>query len=129
MRFFIGGPGSGKSFRAVRPNLYQCNSSFVVTDPKGELPSRYRKFSEDARLSNTSAEFGRLLLSDCYNPFVYIRSENDIIKLITNLIANTTPKGSRSSDPFWEKAEAMYLQSIFLYVWYEFPKQGKNGKF
>lgn len=126
---FIGGPGSGKSFRAVRPNLYQCNSSFVVTDPKGELLRDTGNFLKMHGYRIRVLNLVDMLLSDCYNPFVYIRSENDIIKLITNLIANTTPKGSRYSDPFWEKAEAMYLQSIFLYVWYEFPKQGKTANF
>ena len=64
--------------------------------------------------------------SDCYNPFSYIREETDVIKLITNLIANTTPKGTSSADPFWEKAEGMFLQALFYYVWLEVPKNERN---
>ncbi len=64
--------------------------------------------------------------SDGYNPFAYIRSDEEITKLITNLIANTTPKGTPPNDPFWEKAESLILQALFLYVWYEFPKQGRT---
>ena len=64
--------------------------------------------------------------SDCYNPFSYIREETDVIKLITNLIANTTPKGTTSADPFWEKAEGMFLQALFYYVWLEVPKNERN---
>lgn len=64
--------------------------------------------------------------SDCYNPFSYIREETDIVKLITNLIANTTPKGSTPSDPFWEKAEGLFLQAIFYYVWLEEKPSRRN---
>jgi len=64
--------------------------------------------------------------SDCYNPFSYIREETDVIKLITNLIANTTPKGANPADPFWEKAEGMFLQALFYYVWLEVPPKRRN---
>lgn len=64
--------------------------------------------------------------SDCYNPFSYIREETDVVKLITNLISNTTPKGSTPSDPFWEKAEGLFLQSIFYYVWLEVQPAKRN---
>ena len=64
--------------------------------------------------------------SNCYNPFDYIRSETDIIKLITNLIANTTPKNAQQNDPFWEKAETLYLQALFYYVWLECPEEERN---
>lgn len=64
--------------------------------------------------------------SDCYNPFSYIREETDVIKLITNLIANTTPKGATPADPFWEKAEGMFLQALFYYVWLEVPPKRRN---
>ena len=65
--------------------------------------------------------------SDCYNPFEYIRSDNDIIKLVTNMMKNTSPKGASSSDPFWDNALSLYLQAIMSYVWYECPKQGKKA--
>ena len=64
--------------------------------------------------------------SDCYNPFKYIREEVDVVKLVTNLISNTTPKNSQSNDPFWEKAEGMFLQSLFYYVWLECPQEDRN---
>lgn len=64
--------------------------------------------------------------SDCYNPFSYIREETDVVKLITNLISNTTPKGATPSDPFWEKAEGLFLQSIFYYVWLEVQPAKRN---
>ena len=64
--------------------------------------------------------------SDCYNPFNYIRTENDVIKLVTNLISNTTPKESAPTDPFWEHAEGMLLQALFYYVWLEMPPNQKN---
>ncbi len=64
--------------------------------------------------------------SDCYNPFSYIREETDVVKLITNLISNTTPKGSTPSDPFWEKAEGLFLQAIFYYVWLEVQPAKRN---
>ena len=64
--------------------------------------------------------------SDCYNPFSYLREETDVIKLITNLISNTTPKGSNPADPFWEKAEGLFLQAIFYYVWLEMPPSKRN---
>lgn len=126
---YIGGSGAGKSFRCVRPNLFQCNSSFIVTDPKGELLRDTGNFLRMKGHTIKVLNLVQMLLSNGYNPFRYIRSENDIIRLITNLIANTTPKNANMSDPFWEKAEAMYLQAIFLYVWLEYPKQGESANF
>ncbi len=65
--------------------------------------------------------------SDCYNPFEYIRSDNDIIKLVTNMMKKTSPKGASSSNPFWDNALSLYLQAIMSYIWYECPKQGKKA--
>ena len=97
----IGGSGAGKTFYEVKPNLMQLNTSFILTDPKGELLR-----SEGEMLKNNGynvkvinlLEMGK---SDCYNPFGYIREETDVVKLITNIMSNTTPKGSNPSDPFW----------------------------
>lgn len=125
----IGGSGSGKSFRIVKPNSYNCESSYIFCDPKGELLRDIGNYLKAAGWRIRILNLVDMDASDKYNPFDYIRSDEDIVKLITNLIANTTPKGSTSSDPFWEKAEGMYLQAIMLYVWYEFPKQGKNANF
>lgn len=118
----IGGSGSGKTYRFVKPQIMQMSSSFIVTDPKGELyrdTSNFLKQSGyDVKVLNLLNE-EEMLKSSHFNPFRYIQSEVDVLKLITNLIANTTPKGSQTQDPFWEKAEAMLLQALFYYVWLE----------
>lgn len=118
----IGGSGSGKTYRFVKPQIMQMSSSFIITDPKGEL---YRDTSNFLAQSGYAVKVLNLLNEDemlkssHFNPFRYIQSEVDVLKLITNLISNTTPKGSQTQDPFWEKAEAMLLQALFYYVWLE----------
>lgn len=124
----IGGSGSGKTFYEVKPNLMQMphHCSFITTDPKGEI---LRSCGEMLKQNGYKVRVINLLemdKSDCYNPFAYIREETDVVKLITNLISNTTPKGSTPSDPFWEKAEGLFLQAIFYYVWLEEPKARRN---
>ena len=108
----IGGSGSGKTYRFVKPQLMQMSSSFIITDPKGELYRDTSGFLKrngyDVKVLNLLNE-EEMLKSSHFNPFRYIQNEVDILKLITNLIANTTPKGSTSNDPFWEKAEGMLL--------------------
>ena len=116
-----GGSGAGKTFYEVKPNLMQMphNCSFICTDPKGEI---LRSCGQMLKNNGYNVKVINLLemdKSDCYNPFSYIREETDVVKLITNLISNTTPKGSTPSDPFWEKAEGLFLQAIFYYVWLE----------
>jgi len=124
----VGGSGSGKTFFEVKPNFMAMpkKCSIVATDPKGELHR-----SEGHMLKQHGYQVKVLNLvemdkSDCYNPFAYIREETDVVKLITNLIANTTPKGATPSDPFWEKAESLFLQSIFYYVWLECSPAERN---
>lgn len=115
----IGGSGAGKTFYEVKPNLMQRNTSFIVTDPKGEI---LRSQGEMLKQNGYHVKVINLLemdKSDCYNPFSYIREETDVIKLVTNLMSNTTPKGAAPSDPFWEKAEGLFLQALFYYVWLE----------
>lgn len=124
----IGGSGAGKTFYEVKPNLMQMpdKCSFIVTDPKGEI---LRSTGEMLKNNGYNVKVINLIdmeQSDCYNPFSYIREETDVIKLITNLIANTTPKVTSSADPFWEKAEGMFLQALFYYVWLEVPKNERN---
>lgn len=126
----IGGSGAGKTFFEVKPNLMQMprNCSFIVTDPKGEI---LRSCGVMLKKNGYNVKVINLLemdKSDRYNPFSYIRQETDVVKLITNLIANTTPKGSNPSDPFWEKAEGLFLQSIFYYVWMEMRPEERNFK-
>ena len=126
----IGGSGAGKTFYVVKPNGYNCGaSSFIFCDPKGELLRDVGQYLQDQGYRILVLNLVNMDESDCYNPFEYIRSDEDVVKLITNLIANTTPKKASANDPFWEKAEAMYLQSIMYYVWYEYPKQGKTPNF
>ena len=123
----IGGSGSGKSFHYVLPNGLNSENSMIFTDPKGEL---YHKLGNYLELKNFRIVAFNLVdmdNSDCYNPFDYIRSDNDIIKLVTNMMKNTSPKGATSSDPFWDNALSLYLQAIMSYVWYECPKQGKRA--
>lgn len=124
-----GGAGSGKSRGIVKPNAYNCEGSYVFLDPKGELLRDTGNYFRMRGCRIRVLDLIHLFLSHHYNPFRYIRCEKDIIKLVTNLMANTTPKQSAPTDPFWENAEKMFLQAIMLYVWYEFPKQGKTPNF
>lgn len=122
----IGGSGAGKTFYEVKPNLMQLNTSFILTDPKGEL---LRSEGEMLRNNGYNVKVINLLemaKSDCYNPFAYIREETDVVKLITNIMSNTIPKGSNPSDPFWEKAEGLFLQALFYYVWLEEKPAKRN---
>jgi len=123
-----GGSGAGKTFYEVKPNLMQMphNCSFICTDPKGEI---LRSCGQMLKNNGYNVKVINLLemdKSDCYNPFSYIREETDVVKLITNLISNTTPKGATPSDPFWEKAEGLFLQAIFYYVWLEEKPSKRN---
>ncbi|MGN0141698.1 MAG: VirD4-like conjugal transfer protein, CD1115 family [Roseburia sp.] len=123
----IGGSGSGKTYRFVKPQLMQLATSYIVTDPKGELFRDTSSFMKQngyvVKVLNLLNE-DEMLKSSHFNPFRYIQSEVDVLKLITNLISNTTPKGSTTNDPFWEKAEAMLLQALFYYVWLEGVPEG-----
>ncbi len=123
-----GGSGAGKTFYEVKPNLMQMphNCSFICTDPKGEILRSCGQMLKDNGYNVKVINLLEMDKSDCYNPFSYIREETDVVKLITNLISNTTPKGSTPSDPFWEKAEGLFLQSIFYYVWLVEPVARRN---
>lgn len=122
----IGGAGAGKTYREVKPNLLQANSTYIITDPKGEILRSCGQYFTDIGYQVKVVNLVEMSQSDCYNPFQYIRKEADVSKLITNLIANTTPKGANKNDPFWEKSESMYLQSLFYYVWMEMPEKERN---
>lgn len=123
-----GGSGAGKTFYEVKPNLMQMprNCSFICTDPKGEILRSCGQMLKDNGYNVKVINLLEMDKSDCYNPFSYLREETDIVKLITNLISNTTPKGATPSDPFWEKAEGLFLQAIFYYVWLEEPPARRN---
>jgi len=123
----IGGSGAGKSFHFVLPNGMHAGTSMVFTDPKMELLNKLAPTLELKGYKILQLNLIDMDQSDGYNPFEYIRSDNDIIKLVTNMMKNTTPKGSSPSDPFWDNALSLYLQAIMSYVWYECPKQGKKA--
>lgn len=126
----IGGSGAGKSFRLVKPNAYQCGTqSYIFTDPKGELLRDTGNYLEAHGYRIVVLNLVDMEASDCYNPFAYIRKDEDIIILINNLMVNTTPKDANKGDPFWERSEGMLLQALMYYVWYEYPKQGKQANF
>lgn len=122
----IGGSGAGKTRFYAKPNLMQCNTSYVLTDPKGELlrdvGGLLKARGYRIRVLNL-VEFSQ---SDRYNPLVYIRDEKDVLKLVTNLIRNTTPRTASSSDPFWEKSETALLEAILFYLLSEAPAEEQN---
>ena len=100
----IGGSGAGKTRYYAKPNIMQCNTSYVVLDPKGEIIKSVGYMLEDEGYEIKVIDLIDMSKSLGYNPFHYIQSDKDVLKLITNLIRNTTPKGSSTNDPFWESA-------------------------
>lgn len=122
----IGGSGAGKTRFYGKPNLMQCNTSFVVLDPKGELLRDTGYLLEKEGYVIKVVDLINMSKSHCYNPFEYIKDDKDVLKLITNLIRNTTPKGSQTNDPFWEKSETALLEALCLYLLHEAPKEEQN---
>ena len=119
----VGGSGAGKTRFYAKPNIMQCNSSYIVADPKGEMlravaPLLLEK-GYDVKVFNLITPQN----SDGYNPFVYVRNDEDVIKLITNLIQNTTPKNASQNDPFWEKSEIALDTALMLYLLHEAPPE------
>lgn len=112
----IGGSGSGKSRFFAKPNLMQCNTSFIVTDPSGELLRDTGNMLKEAGYEIKVFNLIDMKNSDYYNPFNYITTESDVLQLINNLIKNTGSGAGSSADPFWEKAETSLLQAIFFYI-------------
>mgnify|MGYP005947453209 CR=1 FL=1 len=126
LQIVVGGSGSGKTRFLAKPNLMLANASFIVTDPKGEMLRA---------VGNLFLEEGYVLRvfdlidpskSDCYNPFCYIRKDADVFKLIDNFIKNTTPKGAKANDPFWEKSETALDAALMLYLLHEAPVEDQN---
>ena len=122
----IGGSGSGKTRFYVKPNLMQMHSSYCVTDPKGTIVLECGKMLEDngyeIRILNT-INFKKSMK---YNPFNYIHSEKDILKLVQTIIANTKGEGEKAGEDFWGKAEKLYYTALIAYIYYEAPKEEKN---
>ena len=125
--FVLGGSGAGKTRSVALPGLMEdLNCSFIITDPKSEILENVGYLLLERGYRIRVLNLLDLDRSDGYNPFRYVRSETDALRLITNLIRNTTPRNAGSSDPFWEKAETALLQSLMLYLWYEAPDEEKN---
>ncbi len=122
----IGGSGAGKTRFYAKPNIMQCNTSFVVLDPKGEIVRDLGSLLIKEGYEVKVLDLINMDRSHCYNPFVYIRNDNDVQKLVTNLFKSTTPKGSSSQDPFWDTAAAMLLSSLIFYLWHEAPEEEQN---
>ena len=122
----VGGSGSMKTRSVAEPGLMQANCSFLACDPAGELlrdcAPLLLKRGYDVKVFNLSDR----RRSDCYNPFDYIHSDADVIRLVTLLVRNTTPKNAHSSDPFWEKAETALITALILYLYHEGEKEDKN---
>ena len=121
----VGGSGSGKTRFYAKPNAMQANTSLVVLDPKGEITRDVGKLlskTHDVRV----LDLINMEKSHCYNPFVYLKTDNDIQRLVTNLFKATTPKGSQSQDPFWDNAASMLLLALIFYLHYEAPEIEQN---
>lgn len=122
----IGGSGSGKTRFFVKPNLMQMHSSYVVTDPKGtvlvECGKMLKRGGYKIKVLNT-INFAK---SMHYNPFAYLRSEKDILKLVNTIIVNTKGEGQQSGEDFWVKAEKLYYTALIAYIWYEAPEEEQN---
>ena len=121
-----GGSGAGKTRFYCKPNIMQTNTSFVVLDPKGEIVRDLGHLLEKSGYEVKVLDLINMEKSHCYNPFVYLKSDNDVQKLVTNLFKATTPKGSSSNDPFWDTAASMLLLALVFYLKYEAPEEEQN---
>ncbi|EUB22791.1 type IV secretory system Conjugative DNA transfer [Streptococcus sp. AS20] len=122
----IGGSGSGKTRFYVKPNLMQMHSSYCVTDPKGTIVIECGKMLEDNGYEIKILNTINFKKSMKYNPFAYLRSEKDILKLVQTIIANTKGEGEKSGEDFWIKAEKLYYTALIGYIFYEAPREEKN---
>ncbi len=122
----VGGSGAGKTRFFCKPNVMQCNTSMVILDPKGEIVRDTGNLLEQKGYEVRVLDLINMHRSHCYNPFVYLRNDNDVQRLVTNLFKATTPKGSQSQDPFWDTAASMLLLSLIFYLRYEAPSEEQN---
>ena len=122
----LGGSGAGKTRSLALPGIMECNCSFVITDPKGEILSAVGHLLIEQGYTVKVFNLVDFSQSDGYDPFRYIRGDKDVLRLITNLIRNTTPKNAGGSDPFWEKAETALLEALMFYLLYEAPENEQN---
>ena len=122
----IGGSGSGKTRFYVKPNLMQMHSSYCVTDPKGTIVIECGKMLENNGYEIKILNTINFKKSMKYNPFAYLRSEKDILKLVQTIIANTKGEGEKAGEDFWVKAEKLYYTALIGYIFYEAPREEKN---
>ena len=122
----IGGSGSGKTRFFVKPNLMQMHSSYVVTDPKGTVLVECGKMLKRGKYKIKVLNTINFTKSMHYNPFAYLRSEKDILKLVNTIIVNTKGEGQQSGEDFWIKAEKLYYTALIAYIWYEAPEEEQN---
>lgn len=122
----VGGSGAGKSRFYGKVNICQCNTSLFVLDCKGELLRDCGGLLEQMGYEIKVVDLLNMEKSHCYNPFAYLKSDNDVQKMVTNLFKATTPKGSQSNDPFWDTAASMLLMALVFYLHYEAPEDEKN---
>ena len=128
----IGGSGAGKTRYFAKPNVMQAATapdpgfSLVITDPKGELCLSTGRLLQESGYRVVTLDLINMNRSHCYNPFVYLRDDNDVQRLVTNLFKATTPKGSTESDPFWNNAAQMLLLALIFYLKYEAPEDEQN---
>jgi len=122
----IGGSGAGKTRFYCKPNIMQCACSYIVTDPKGEQVRATGHLLRQQGYDVKVLDLINMDNSDCYNPFAYLESDEDVFRLITNLIRNTTPPNSSNQDPFWEKSETALVSALFLYLKHEALPEEQN---
>ena len=122
----IGGSGAGKTRFYAKPNVMQANTSLIILDPKGEIARDEGHLLEEKGYVVKVLDLINMERSHCYNPFVYLQTDNDVQRLVTNLFKATTPKGSSSQDPFWDTAASMLLLALVFYLWYEAPEDEQN---
>ncbi len=122
----VGGSGAGKTRFYAKPNIMQANTSFVVLDPKGEILRDTGHLLEQQGYDIKVLDLINMEKSHGYNPFAYLRDEKDVLKLVNNLVRNTTPKGASSNDPFWERAETALLEALILYLMSKAPPYEQN---
>ena len=122
----VGGSGSGKTRFWLKPNLLQCHSSYVVTDPKGTVLVECGKLLQRGGYRIKVLNTINFKKSMRYNPFAYLRSEKDILKLVNTIIANTKGDGEKSGEDFWVKSERLFYCALIGYIWYEAPEVEKN---
>ena len=122
----VGGSGAGKTRCYAKPNIMNANTSLIVLDCKGEILRDTGGLLEANGYDIKVLDLNNMEKSHCYNPFAYLRSDNDIQRLVTNLFKNTTPKGAQAQDPFWDEAAQMLLLALVFYLHYEAPPEERN---